>query len=178
MNTNKKPTSRHILVIDDNQSIHEDFRKILSTTKTASSKLDDFEAAFFGGPTPSDDQQQKIEVDSAFQGKDGLDLVRLAMQENRPYPMAFVDVRMPPGWDGIETIARIWKEYPELQVVICTAYSDYSWDEMKKKLGNSDRLVLLKKPFECAEVLKLAQTLIEKWQAAQEAREKSDDSKK
>src|SRR5262249_43812103 len=101
------------------------------------------------------------------------DLVRKSIQKKRPYPLAFVDMRMPPGWDGIETIARIWKEYPELQVVICTAYSDYSWDEMVKRLGKTDRLVLLRKPFDNAEVLALAKMLTEKWQQAQEAKEKS-----
>ena len=152
-----------ILVIDDNHSIHEDFKKILTTTKTASSKLDDFEASFFG-PSSSGDDQLKFQIDSAFQGKDGLELVRRALQENRPYPMAFVDMRMPPGWDGIETITRIWQEYPDLQVVVCTAYSDYTWEDMVKRLGNTDRLVLLKKPFDCAEVLKLAKSLTEKWE--------------
>src|ERR1051326_6270907 len=143
---------RHILVIDDNRAIHDDFRKILSPTKPATSKVDEFESAFFG-ESEDVDEQPKFEIDSAFQGQDGLNLVRQAIQENRPYPMAFVDVRMPPGWDGIETIARIWKEYPDLQVVICTAYSDYSPDDITKKLG--DRVVLLKKPFDCTEVLQL-----------------------
>jgi len=69
----------------------------------------------------------EFEIDSAFQGQEGLAKVQHALNEGRPYAMAFVDVRMPPGWDGIETISRIWKMYPELQVVICTAYSDYSW---------------------------------------------------
>lgn len=156
-------------MIDDNQSIHEDFRKILATTKTGSTQLDDFEATFFG-PASQDAQQPTFVIDSALQGEEGLDLVRRALKENRPYPMAFVDMRMPPGWDGIETISRIWKEYPELEVVICTAYSDYSWEEMQHKLGNSDRVVLLKKPFDCVEVLKLAQTLTDKWQAAQQAK--------
>jgi CheY-like chemotaxis protein len=163
---------RHILVIDDNQAIHEDFRKILSTTKTASSKMDDFEAAFFGGSAAASEPSTKFEIDSAFQGQEGLKLVRQALQENRPYPMAFVDVRMPPGWDGIETIARIWEEYPDLQVVICTAYSDYSWEDIAKKLGNLDRVVFLKKPFDCAEVQKLAKMLTDKWQQARKAKEK------
>jgi DNA-binding NtrC family response regulator len=164
--------TRHILVIDDNQAIHEDFRKILSTTKTGTSKVEDFEAEFFG-ETSFTTKQPKFEIDSAFQGQDGLNLVRRALQENRPYPLAFVDVRMPPGWDGIETIARIWKEYPDLQVVICTAYSDYSWDDIIKKLGK-DRVVLLKKPFDCAQVLELARTLTDKWQESQQARQKPD----
>ena len=77
--------------------------------------------------------------------------------------MAFIDVRMPPGWDGIETTAKIWEIDPELQVVICTAYSDYSWDQMIARIGQSDRLVILKKPFDNIEVMPLANALTEKW---------------
>src|SRR2546422_11487178 len=88
--------------------------------------------------------------------------------------MAFVDVRMPPGWDGIETIARIWKEYPDLQVVVCTAYSDYSWEEMVEKLGHSDRLVILKKPFDNVEVQQLANALTQKWRLLQQAKVRLD----
>jgi CheY-like chemotaxis protein len=169
---NESTLPRHILVIDDNQAIHDDFRKIFCKTRTATSKIDEFESAFFGSST-STSQDPKFEIDSAFQGQDGLKLVLEAMKENRPYPMAFVDVRMPPGWDGIETIARIWQEYPELQVVICTAYSDYSWDEISGKLGHPDRLVLLRKPFDCADVLQLAQQLTEKWKQSRKQLEES-----
>ena len=86
-----------------------------------------------------------------------------ALKAGRPYAMAFVDIRMPPGWDGIETVQRIWAEYPGLQVVICTAYSDYSWDNITKTLGHSDQLLILKKPFDTIEVMQLALALTEKW---------------
>ena len=89
--------------------------------------------------------------------------------------MAFVDVRMPPGWDGVETTAQIWQKYPDLQVVICTAYSDYSWEEMLKKLGYSDRLVILKKPFDSIEVLQLAISMTEKWRLYHQAKLRLDD---
>src|SRR6185436_6574636 len=86
-----------------------------------------------------------------------------------------VDVRMPPGWDGIETIARIWEVYPELQVVVCTAYSDYSWEAMRSKVGRPDSLLVLKKPFDNIEVQQLAHALTKKWQlnhqAAQQVKE-------
>jgi signal transduction histidine kinase len=84
--------------------------------------------------------------------------------------MAFVDVRMPPGWDGVETTLELWKVAPDLQIVICTAYSDYSWDDMLAKLGSSDRLVILKKPFDTIEVLQLANALTEKWNLLQQTR--------
>ena len=77
--------------------------------------------------------------------------------------MAFVDVRMPPGWDGIETIARIWEVDPELQVVVCTAYSDYSWEDMRAKVGQPDSLLVLKKPFDNIEVQQIAHALTKKW---------------
>ena len=102
-------------------------------------------------------------------------MVRRALEEHLPYMMAFVDVRMPPGWDGVETTARIWEHYPDLQVVICTAYSDYSLEEMLEELGHSDRLVILKKPFDNIEVQQLANALTEKWQLLQQAKCKMAD---
>ena len=167
-------SNRRILVIDDNRAIHEDFRKILGSTLHSGSALDESERALFGeGPAPA--ATLAFEIDSAFQGQEGLELIRRSLQEGRPYAMAFVDVRMPPGWDGIETIAHIWKDYADLQVVVCTAYSDYSWEDMVSKLGQSDRLVILKKPFDNVEVLQLANALTEKWRLYQEAKCKLED---
>src|SRR5690242_17121717 len=108
---------RRILVIDDNRSIHEDFRKILSTRPADVSALDDAEAELFGEPKAGSDSLH-FEMDSAYQGQEGLSLVQQAMEEGRPYAMAFVDVRMPPGMDGIETTAALWRVDPNLQIVI------------------------------------------------------------
>ena len=66
-------------------------------------------------------------------------MVKKALEEGRPYAMAFVDIRMPPGWDGVETTLKIWEIDSEIQIVICTAYSDYSWEEMFAAIGNDDR---------------------------------------
>jgi len=170
---NTKTSHRRILVVDDNEAIHKDFRKIFGTGSKTGAALEAAEVLLFGEENSSNGAG--FEVDSAFQGKEGLEMVRKAVAEGRPYPLAFVDVRMPPGWDGIETVARIWQEYPDLQVVICTAYSDYSWDDMLKNLGRTDRLVILKKPFEVIEVLQLAEALTEKWNLAQQAKVRMTD---
>jgi len=159
---------RRILVIDDNRSIHEDFRKILGSKKTGNSALDDVESELFGTAKVETDAPE-LEIDSAYQGQEAVALVRAALQQGRPYSMAFVDVRMPPGMDGIETTAELWKVDPDLQIVICTAYSDYSWDEMLETLGTSDRLLILKKPFDNIEALQLANALTEKWHLARQA---------
>jgi len=110
-----------------------------------------------------------FEMDSAFQGEEALAKILSAEQAGRPYSLAFMDVRMPPGWDGVETISHIWKEYPHIQIVICTAYSDYSWDQILTKLGETDSLVILKKPFDQVEVLQLAHTLTKKWLLSRQA---------
>ncbi len=164
------PHDNHrILVIDDNRAIHEDFRKILTPSKTPTNDLDAAEASLFGD-APSALMLPEFQIDSAYQGQEGLALIEQSLRDGHPYAMAFVDVRMPPGWDGVETTTKIWEKYPNLQVVICTAYSDYSWDEMLKKFGYSDRLVILKKPFDNIEVLQLAISLTEKWRLYHQAK--------
>jgi PAS domain S-box-containing protein len=154
--------NRRILVIDDNPSIHTDFRDILCPADSSSEAARRLEAALFDEDQPVANPMS-FDLDSAFQGQEGLAMVEQSLTENRPYAMAFVDVRMPPGWDGVETIARIWKVYPELQIVVCTAYSDYSWEEMRAKVGQPDSLLVLKKPFDNVEVQQLAHALTKKW---------------
>jgi len=162
-----------ILVVDDNQAIHSDFKKILCPATGNYATLDAAEAAIFDLPQQTT-TGTGFQVDSAFQGQEGLELVERSLAARQPYAVVFMDVRMPPGWDGVETTARIWKVAPDTQIVICTAYSDYSWDDMINRLGKSDRLVILKKPFDNVEVMQLAYALAEKWQLGLEARLKME----
>src|SRR5207248_3507717 len=133
--------NQRILVIDDNEAIHQDYHKVLAT-HTDRAALDELTSALLGAPVDAPATGQYI-IDSAFQGEEGRDRVRAAVQAGSPYAVAFVDMRMPPGWDGLETTERLWREDPDIQIVICTAYSDYSWDEIIKRFGQSDRLLLL-----------------------------------
>ena len=156
------PPNNRILIVDDNEAIHKDFRKILAGGSEGSADYSDASAALFGEPTEAPAAEfPRYELDSAFQGQEALELVRKAARDGRPYAMAFVDVRMPPGWDGIETVRRIWAEYSDLEVVICTAYSDYSWEDVVRNLGQCGRLLILKKPFDNIEVRQLACALTE-----------------
>ena len=166
--------NNRILVIDDNPSIHDDFRRILCASVTRNDVMEAAESALFG-PEPERIETPAFEIDSAFQGREGLELVARAADSGRPYAMAFVDVRMPPGWDGVETITQIWRAYPDLQIVICTAYSDYSWEGIVQHLGRSENLVILKKPFDNIEALQLAHALTRKWCLGQQAKIKVED---
>lgn len=159
-------TNRRILVVDDNPSIHDDFRKILGSSELPSTaEFAKAEAALLGA-TVRPAARPTFEIDCAFQGQEGVALLARAREIQRPYAVAFVDARMPPGWDGIETIRRIWAQDPDVQIVICTAYADQSWEEIQDALGLSPALLILKKPFEPIEVLQLATALTEKWRLA------------
>jgi CheY-like chemotaxis protein len=154
--------NRRVLAVDDNPAIHEDFRKILLKPANADNHFDDLESAILE-PQHQPAPHEGFELDSAFQGEEGLAKVRQAVEQGRPYSVAFVDMRMPPGWDGIETIAQLWQADPHLQIVICTAYSDYSWEEILRQLGNRHSLAVLKKPFDNIELIQLCETMSQKW---------------
>jgi len=168
--TNESRQNFRVLVIDDNVSIHEDFRKILQSGMEADA-LDQARISLFGG-RPLLQGLVRFELDYADQGQAALALVQMARQEDRPYAVAFVDMRMPPGWDGLETIERIWEVDPEIQTVICTAYTDHSWDDIIRRLGYDDRLLILQKPFSSVEVSQLATSLTAKWNLARQAHQR------
>ena len=157
-----------ILVIDDNPSIHKDFQTIL-LEEEESETLNKLRSEVLGNKTNNSTSKNVYELDFASQGKEGCEKIKQACSEDHPYELAFVDMRMPPGWDGLKTIEHIWEIDPKVQVVICTAYSDYSWGEIVERLGRSENLLILKKPFDSAEVAQLASALTEKWVLARQA---------
>lgn len=161
--------NNRILVIDDNPGIHSDVRKILCPAGHTSAEFAALTEQLLSAPTAPLVRQSFV-VDSASQGQEGLTLVKQAVAAGTPYAVAFVDVRMPPGWDGLRTTTELWKAAPDIQVVICTAYADYTWDDLIRRLGSSDRLLILKKPFDPIEVLQLATALCEKWNLLHQTR--------
>ncbi len=166
MKTEPATENRHILVIDDNTSIHEDFCKILSPKTDG---LDQARVALFG-EEPTLPLQQPFEIDVTDQGQKGVGFVHTALQKGRPYAVAFVDMRMPPGWDGLETIEHLWHVDPDLEIVVCTAYSDHPWEVISRRIGQTDKLLILMKPFNSVEVVQLAHSLTTKWNLRREVK--------
>lgn len=165
-----------ILIVDDMAAIHDDFRKVLirqsdstfEQTKNlifadvADVQVDDTKAKFALQEFPH------YQIDSAYQGQEALAMIQKACAAGEPYALAFVDIRMPPGWDGIETIKQIWQVDKQIQIVICTAYSDYSLENMYHELGDSENYLILKKPFDPVEIFQLALALTRKWEYKQQ----------
>lgn len=164
-------TNFNILIIDDNVSIQSDFIKILTKSPSDSKELSSLENKLFDTEETVEYKLPPFKIDTATQGQEGVEFIKKAKQEGRPYALAFVDVRMPPGWDGIETIKHIWEIDPDMQIVICTAYSDYSWEQTVEQLGQRDNLLILKKPFDSITVSQLSCALTQKWHLMQEYRD-------
>lgn len=169
MNPMSVPANRRILVVDDTPAIHQDFRKILSPSAGSDDSLDDTESLLFGTPQVS---RLQFQIDSAYQGEEALELVKRAQAEGQPYALVFADMRMPPGWDGLQTIERLWEADPRLQIALCTAFSDYSWETMSERIEFDDQLLILKKPFDTLEIRQMASAMTWKWQLAQDAARK------
>ncbi len=152
-------SKRRILIIDDSEAIHTDFRRMLLPEKLAGEEqLDEMELELFGTPlqTPTGPE---FEVDTAHQGQEAVDMVRKALAESRPYALIFLDYQMPPGWNGVETLRQLRKVAPTVPVVFFSAYSDYSWEEITQEFGRSPLLVEMRKPFNSLEMVRLAHTL-------------------
>jgi CheY-like chemotaxis protein len=157
----KQSFNRRVLVIDDEPGVHEDFIKVLGAPHV-DAHLESLEAQLFGrSPPPS--EPLGFEVASAYQGKEGVDMAQAAAAGGQPFTVAFVDMRMPPGWDGLQTVKALWEVDPRVQVVFCTAYSPYSWPEILQQLGGEDRLLIVKKPFDPIEIWQAATALSSKW---------------
>ncbi|AXP05006.1 MULTISPECIES: EAL domain-containing protein [Pseudomonas] len=169
MNPMSVPANRRILVVDDTPAIHQDFRKILSPSAGSDDSLDDTESLLFGTPQVN---RLQFQIDSAYQGEEALELVKRAQAEGQPYALVFADMRMPPGWDGLQTIEQLWKADPRLQIALCTAFSDYSWETMSERIEFDDQLLILKKPFDTLEIRQMASAMTWKWQLAQDAARK------
>jgi two-component system, NtrC family, sensor kinase len=162
MNYDAANPNRRILVVDDSSTIQHDYKTILAP-EAAYAGLAATEAELFGEPRNAA-AHLSYELDIAQQGEEAVEKVFAATQEGRPYALAFVDVRMPPGIDGIEAAEKMFKIDARLHIVLCTAYSDHSWKSIIDRLGQTDRLLILKKPFDNIEVRQLALAMTTKWQ--------------
>jgi two-component system NtrC family sensor kinase len=162
--TNDLPS---ILVIDDQEPILDGMKKLLdvegSRTSDASISLDALEAALGGDvPAVASFGLPTYDMHYARQGLEGVRKAERAIAQGKPFSVAFVDVHMPPGIDGVETSLALWKLQPDLEIVLCTAHSIYSWQEILAKVPRRDQLLILRKPFDAIEVRQLAACLTEK----------------
>jgi two-component system NtrC family sensor kinase len=162
-------SNTRVLIVDDNPSIRDDYRRILCPSTSGLEELEQIEAVLFDEMRNHQSKlRPNFQTAFASQGEQAESLAKAAIEQGVPFAVAIVDVRMPPGMDGVETVKRLWQVQSDMQIILCTAYSDYSWQEIVEQLGASHRLVVLKKPFDPIEVLQLCQAMCIKWVAERE----------
>jgi CheY-like chemotaxis protein len=159
-----------VLVVDDTVSIHEDFRKVFAPRQGRPMGLQALETELFGSAGLDALDGFSVEMDAVSQGAEAVELVGRSLLEGRPYAIAFVDLRMPPGWDGVETIARIRALDPRVQIVVCTAFADDSWETTASRLGGAKTVTLIEKPFVGIEVQRITRELASRWMSIGDGR--------
>ena len=161
----KQDNKRQILIVDDQSHIHDTFQRVFAHQSKDNTALEDFEQRFLGSDESdlaSGSNKPEFELTHAGSGEEAIEILRTAREKGQSFSVAFVDMRMPRGMDGLDTTEALWELDSSLQVVICTAHSDHTWDDVLLRLGYNDRLLLLKKPFESDEARQLALALSEK----------------
>lgn len=152
-----------ILVVDDDSNIHNDYERCFERMAPVAPELRSLEAELFGVVEDEEPEDVEVELVHAYQGQDAVELVREGLAQGKQFPVAFIDMRMPPGWNGVQTLQHLWQMDDSIHVVICTAYSDVSLDALPSPEGRSMRPHILRKPFTPAQVRQLATELAESW---------------
>lgn len=164
-------TNRRILVIDDDPSVLDAYRAILlpDMSSPASRKLSRLLTQSDAIPA-----SPEFILLCSSKGAEGVRQVKESLKQNTPFAVAFIDVRMPPGRDGVKIATEIRRLDPHLEIVIVTAFSDHSREEIVRAVGTPDKLLLLRKPFDPEEVFQLAFCLSDKWNLASQARTQAE----
>ena len=152
-----------VLVVDDQEEIHIDFQEMLSKREKEAAS-DDLAEVFM----PVDAESSvaylpSFELSHASSGDEAYRLVKAAAEENRPFAAAYIDIRMPPGMDGIETVRRIREFEKNLEIVIMTAYTDKPLHEIVTNMELLHKLLYIRKPVAREEIQQITLSLVEKW---------------
>jgi len=148
-----------LLVADDDPRILDLFTEILAPGDDAAGGLDSL------GPAPALPSGQRFELTLCRQGEEAAEAARAALRDNRPFAVAFLDVRMPPGRGGLVAAEAIRALDPSVQIVIVTSFSEVEPAAIASRVPPADKLLFIQKPFHPGEILQFATSLCAKWRA-------------
>ncbi|PCJ62881.1 MAG: hypothetical protein COA79_01780 [Planctomycetota bacterium] len=153
---------RNIMVVDDNENIHEDFKKILCNYLDFNKKVDALSNGLFDITEDSEQIGQSFDyhVISAYSGEEAIGIIKNHIEIGCPIDVIFMDIRMAPGMDGIDACCQIREIYPDADLIFCSAYSDYPKQGILNKVGNKNPVYFLPKPFETNSVHKILSQIL------------------
>jgi CheY-like chemotaxis protein len=145
----RESSSNRVLVVDDDVQLIGEYLRCLGTDfepANATATLGDLEKVLFGEDT-DERGAARFEVQSRRQGEAAVDAVNDAVAAGNPYAIVFLDIRMPPGIDGIEAARRIRKLDANVNIVIVTGSLSPEPENLGKEIPPADRIFFFKKPF-------------------------------
>ncbi|MBD3184308.1 response regulator [Candidatus Poribacteria bacterium] len=167
----KEGWKNRILIVDDQEDIHEVFEQILKPTLRKSS-TDDLAKAF--GSEIEEDFLPEFQILHAHSGNEAYSIIEKSIQNKNPIALAYIDIRMPPGWDGIQTTRKIREIDRNIEIVLMTAHSDKTLSEIIKDMDLLHKLLYISKPFKRREeIQQMTISLVEKWNEEIELEDKT-----
>ncbi|MDJ0708846.1 MAG: EAL domain-containing protein [Woeseiaceae bacterium] len=166
-----------VLVVDDDAHLVNEYLKCLGEDfepDTATTTLGDLEKVLFGEET-DEKGAARFEVHSRNQGQTAIEAVQVAVDRGEPFSIVFIDVRMPPGIDGIDAAKRIREIDPNVNIVVVTGSLNAGPDNLGKLIPPADKVFFFKKPFHGVECRQLAAALCGKWHADMALRRANED---
>jgi signal transduction histidine kinase len=164
-----------ILAVDDEAKVLDTYMHILSGVGTLNNDVEfnDLETRLFGLKSQSK-RDNNFSITLCRQADEAISAVKSSIEENKKFALCFLDVRMPPGIDGIKTAEALRKLDKDINIAIVTAYSDYNPLEIEARVPPIDKLFYLQKPFHPWEVWQLAVSITAKWNLENELRESKE----
>ena len=163
--TRQRPANARVLIVDDQKDIHDDFAEML--LPRAAAAADELAASFLSREGP-DHHLPDFELLHAMRGEEACELVEREARSGRPIAVAYIDIRMPPGIDGVATVRRIRRIDRAVEIVLMTAYTDASLADIVQDMELLHKLLYIRKPFAREEVQQITLALVEKWNLERE----------
>lgn len=152
--------NRRILVVDDDPAILDLYRSTFIVNDSISSEISKLLNE------ESVDEGFSFEIVTESQGEDGVEAVRMAKQQGRPFAVVFLDIMMPPGIDGLETASRIREIDTDIHIVISSAHSEYNPSDFRGHVFG--HLYFMRKPINPAEIEHMAYNASMSWNRNQQ----------
>jgi len=180
MNVFEPKLTNRVLVVDDDAMLIGEYLRCLGEDfepDSATTTLGDLEKVLFGEET---DERGAIafEVHSRNQGEAAVEAVQLATLKGEPFAIVFLDIRMPPGMDGMEAAKQIRDIDENVNIVLVTGSLSADPDNLGKQIPPADKIFFFKKPFHAVECRQLAAALCGKWHADAALRRANEDLEK
>ena len=162
--------NNRVLIVDDQEEMHQDFEEMLNP-RLIEASTDELVDGI--GLEEEESFMPELEIMHATSGERAFEIIKSALEDENPIAVAYIDIRMPPGWDGVETTRRIREIDKNIQIVMMTAHTDRSLPEIMQNMELIHKLLYIRKPCHRESVQQMTISLVEKWNVERELADKT-----